>query len=51
MREVSVTVVTVLQFGLQEWLVSTGNAKQVLDLIRIDGEKMGIHSQNNNGHS
>ena len=36
-------------FYYQEWLVSTGNAKQVLDLIRIDGEKTGISSQN--GHS
>ena len=35
-------------FVHQEWLVSTGNAKQVLDLIRIDGEKTSINNQNNN---
>uniref|UniRef100_A0A7S3MFR8 C-CAP/cofactor C-like domain-containing protein n=1 Tax=Spumella elongata TaxID=89044 RepID=A0A7S3MFR8_9STRA len=39
---------TAVSKKFMEWLVSTGNAKQVLDLIRIDGEKTSINNQNNN---
>jgi hypothetical protein len=29
----------------QEWLVASGNAKQVLDLIRLDNDRSGISGQ------
>jgi len=32
-----------------EWLVRSGNAKQVLDLVRIDGEKFGLSFQGSTG--
>ena len=34
-----------LSLDAQEWLVASGNAKQVLDLIRLDNDRSGISGQ------
>lgn len=49
-KQLTAAASTIISKKFMEWLVSSGNAKQVLDLVRLDGEKFGSSHQSHQSH-